>query len=344
MQVAAIRRISGLGIPGRKDEAWKFFPVAKLAAIKIPAIADAEQNFEFTDKLGIEKETEFAALLPIAFGAQTFYKKIVPGAKEQGILKPRDEHSHTVFEIGEGANVSLEILENKLERALSSERIDLIVGENANVELYSAEAPRETPLALRHIAIHQAANSTVRILDLNETRGTGRTSLRASLEGENASFEYRSLTLGEGDASSHSRLLVEHLAPHCKSFQFARNILGGNAYASYDGEVIAGKDCPGTDSSELVNTILLSESAKVSVKPVLKIYHDDVKCTHGNTCGALDPEELFYLQSRGLSADIARKALMRAFAEELLSGHPAGPARDRLTKVLRDTLAADARF
>jgi len=69
-----------------------------------------------------------------------------------------------------------------------------------------------------------------------------------------------------------------------------------------------------------------------------------VKCTHGNTCGALDPEELFYLQSRGLSADIARKALMRAFAEELLSGHPAGPARDRLTKVLRDTLAADARF
>lgn len=344
MQAGAISRISELGIPGRKSEDWKFFPVAKLAGIKIPAAAGAEQNPEFAGRLGIEKETEFAALLPIAFGAQTFYKKVAPDTKEQGILKPRDEHSHTIFEIGEGANVSLEILENKLERSLSSERIDLIVGENATVELYSAEAPRETPLALRHIAIHQSANSTVRILDLNESRGTRRTSLRTALEGENATFEYRSLTLGEGEASSHSRLLVEHLAPHCKSFQFARNILGGNAYASYDGEVVAGKDCPGTDSSELVNTILLSETAKVSVKPVLKIYHDDVKCTHGNTCGALDPEELFYLESRGLSADIARKALMRAFAEELLSGHPEGPARERLTKVLRDTLAADTRF
>ena len=114
------------------------------------------------------------------------------------------------------------------------------------------------------------------------------------------------------------------------STQFVRNILDENAYASYDGQVVVGNSCSKVNSSQLVNTILLSDGPSVSVKPVLKIYHDDVECTHGNTVGELDKDQMFYLTSRGIPSDKARAMLTKAFAKELFLELPEGPAKKRL--------------
>ena len=64
--------------------------------------------------------------------------------------------------------------------------------------------------------------------------------------------------------------------------------------------------------------ILLSENCKLNTKPELKIYADDVKCSHGSTVGALDKNQLFYLQSRGLSKKVAENFLIRAFYKDVL--------------------------
>ena len=350
MQREAIQKILALGIPKQHDEAWTFFPVSKLRplaaqwqALEIPATTipptpSAETSVPSPFSLDIANETDIAALLPIAFGAKTLSKTIAKNAVEQGILKPRDENAHTVFEIGQGAKVSLELLENISDRDFASERLDIFVGKDAELELFSAEKGHEGALRFRHFEIHQAEGSTVRILDLNETSATMRLSGVVKLEGQNSHFEYRSLNLNKGMASTHVHLRIEHKAPHCTSSQFVRNLLGGSAYASYDGAVIVGELCTGTLSSQLVNTILISEDAKISVKPVLKIYHDDVECTHGNTCGTLDQESLYYLQSRGISFTDAHRILMRAFAEEVLLAHPIATGRERLQKILQESL------
>ena len=88
------------------------------------------------------------------------------------------------------------------------------------------------------------------------------------------------------------------------------------------------------NSGQLVNTILLSEDASVSVKPVLKIYHDDVECTHGNTVGELDAEQMFYLVSRGIPKEAAKKMLMASFAKETFYPLPDTPAKKRLLQTL----------
>jgi len=67
---------------------------------------------------------------------------------------------------------------------------------------------------------------------------------------------------------------------------------------------------------------------------VLKIYHDDVECTHGNTVGELDKEQMFYLTSRGIPQDTAREMLTRSFAKELFMPLPEGPAKKRLLQVI----------
>jgi Fe-S cluster assembly protein SufD len=340
MQEKAIQKLLALGFPRQRDEAWTFFPVSQLRAMESklqpPEITGISPEIPLA--LDIEENTDFAALLPLAFGAKSLFKKIEDNAVEEGILKPRDEYAHTVFEIGTGAKVSLELLENISDRDFTAERLDLFVAKNAEVELISLEKGHEKTLRFRHIQIHQAEGSTVRILDFNETGATARLSAVIKLEGENSRLEYRSLNMNSKETSTHVHLRIEHSAPHCISSQFVRNLLGGNAYASYDGSVVVGKNCSGTVSSQLVNTILLSDNAKISVKPVLKIYHDDVECTHGNTCGTLDSESLYYLQSRGLSASDAHKILMRAFAEEVILEHPLTQGRERVRQALRQSL------
>ncbi len=349
MQQEALKRIRELGLPTRKSEDWLEYPVAKFAGLKaldfirkdssftpensadFHATSEAElspENFE------IASETSLPALLPIALGAKPFVQKVAPGKSESGILKAHDEFSHTIFYIGDGAKVSLEILENKLEREISAERLDFFVGENAELELFSTEIGHVSETKFRSIRIRQKKNSKVHILDLNHTESLRRIDLSASLDGEGAEFGFRSLNIVGKSSGEHDFIRVKHNAPGCKSRQFVRNLISDAASVSYDGGVIAGKDCPGTDSSELVNTLLLSDDAKIFVKPTLKIYHDDVACSHGNTVGALDREAIFYLESRGIDKKRAEDFLIRAFAKDVIAEHPFPAGKRRLSAVL----------
>ena len=350
MQQEALGKIRALGLPTRRTEDWSYFPTSLLSKISRLTFIDdahfkidagdarnverlAESNFSAAD-FQIEKETDISALLPLALGAKSFVKEIPEGANETGILKAHDEFSHTVFRLGKNAKASLEILENKIVREISAERLDFFVDEGAELELFSTEESHAGELKFRSIRIHQEKNSRVNILDLNRTDSTRRVSVSAFLNGEGAEFAFRELNQLGNSASENGFVRVYHNAANCKSHQFVRNLLSDHSYMSYDGGVTAGLDCPGTDSSELVNTILLSDDSKVRVKPTLKIYHDDVSCSHGNTVGTLDEEAIFYLTSRGIEKEKAEALLQQAFAKDLIAEHPGQAGRERLFKLL----------
>ena len=325
----AITRIQQLGMPRRNNELWTFFPVAKIPAQEYACACD---NSEFSDL--IEKETDFAALLPIAKGAKPMVQNIADGASEMAMLKCNNDFGHTILNIGKSAKASLEILDNKVIHEIAAERFDINIDEGADVEIFFANPANDVPLRFRHFRITQAANSTVRFSSIERGNGTTRVSIDSFLNAQGARFEIRTLNLLISDSSSHHRLHIYHNAPETTSVQFARNLLDGHSNASYDGSVIVGENCTGVNSSQLVNTILLSEDASVSVKPVLKIYHDDVECTHGNTCGELDSEQMFYLVSRGIPPEKAKKLLISSFAKELFYPLPETPAKKRLLQVV----------
>ena len=80
------------------------------------------------------------------------------------------------------------------------------------------------------------------------------------------------------------------------------------------------QDAQKTDSRQSNRNLLLSEGARSDAKPELKIFADDVKCAHGATVGELDEDALFYLQSRGIPTDRAKKLLIEAFIAEIFDG------------------------
>jgi Fe-S cluster assembly protein SufD len=151
-------------------------------------------------------------------------------------------------------------------------------------------------------------------------------------EGAEASLDGLALLEGRQVADTHSFLL--HAEPKATSHQLHKCIVDGKARAIFNGQIRVAPHAQGTDAKQQSRNLLLSGAARVDTKPQLEIYADDVKCSHGATVGQLDPEELFYLQSRGLNADDARNLLTYGFAADVLSRIPVASLRRALRQLV----------
>lgn len=106
---------------------------------------------------------------------------------------------------------------------------------------------------------------------------------------------------------------IHHLFPNCDSNEIYKGVLLGKGKAVFNGKVFVERPAQKTNAFQQNNNLLLSDKAQVFAKPQLEIFADDVKCSHGCTVGQFDPESLFYLRSRGIGEDSARKLLVEAF-------------------------------
>jgi Fe-S cluster assembly protein SufD len=133
-------------------------------------------------------------------------------------------------------------------------------------------------------------------------------------------------------ADTHSS--VDHAHPDGKLRQVYKCVAGGGSHAVFNGKIFVREGAQRTDAAQSCRGLLLSDRAHIDAKPQLEIFADDVKCAHGAAIGQLDPEETFYLQSRGLSVDRARNLLTYAFAAEVIERTPVASLRSRLARTV----------
>ncbi len=138
---------------------------------------------------------------------------------------------------------------------------------------------------------------------------------------------------GEQVADTHST--IAFTKPHGTSQQIHKCIIDHHAHAVFNGKVFVPKAAQLTDARQLSKNLLLSAKARVDTKPQLEITADNVKCAHGATVSQLDTDEVFYLQSRGIDEDSARKLLVYAFAYEVISQIPVPSLQSQLTAIVR---------
>lgn len=109
---------------------------------------------------------------------------------------------------------------------------------------------------------------------------------------------------------------ILHLAPHTISNQLVKGVLDNKGRGVFQGKIYVAPDAQQIEGYQLHKALLLNDNAEVNCKPELEIYADDVKCSHGATSGNIDEEQLFYLQSRGIGKNDAKKILIDAFLKE----------------------------
>jgi Fe-S cluster assembly protein SufD len=141
--------------------------------------------------------------------------------------------------------------------------------------------------------------------------------------GADAEVGLRGVSLLRGREHADTTLFVEHAAPGCTGRETFRYILDEEAIGVFQGKIRVAPTAQKTDGKMLSKALLLSDKVAMNNKPELEIFADDVACGHGATCGGLNPEQLFYIQARGLPRADAEALLLEAFAAELVDeiGH-----------------------
>ncbi len=111
---------------------------------------------------------------------------------------------------------------------------------------------------------------------------------------------------------------TNHTAPNTSADQLFRNVVADSGHGVFMGKYHVLPVAQQTDAAMLNQNLLLGKKAKADSKPELEIYADDVKCSHGATCGSLDEGALFYLRSRGIDEMAAKAMLTEGFIDDLI--------------------------
>lgn len=125
--------------------------------------------------------------------------------------------------------------------------------------------------------------------------------------------------LGDGDFHHDDTVFITHGAPDCESRQVYKKVLRNGAVGVFQGKILVHSIAQRTDGYQISQGLLLDEDSQFLTKPELENYADDVKCSHGATCGAVDEEALFYLTSRGVPRGEATDLLVLAFVDEAVA-------------------------
>ncbi len=122
--------------------------------------------------------------------------------------------------------------------------------------------------------------------------------------------------------------LQNHQAPNCKSNLLYKGAMLDRARSSYQGTITVAPGAQKTDAYQSNRSLLLSSTARSDSSPQLEIQADDVRCTHGSAVSNVGRNELFYMESRGIPQEQARRLLVSGFMAEVADRIPLSSARD----------------
>lgn len=247
---------------------------------------------------------------------------------------------HTLVALEEGAKATLaEFLESsgKTERQLVSGVNDLYAGKAAQLTYIGAQRWTRETLAFQTNTI--VADRDARVVSLNVHLGgrQARHESHSRLVGPGAHSEMLALTVASGEQEFDQRTLQTHQAPHTSSNLLYKNALRDKAKTIFSGLIVVEPDAQKTDAYQSNRNLMLSDDAEANSLPGLEIQANDVRCTHGATTARIQPEQEFYLQSRGIHSKQAHELLVFGFFEEVL----AKLENDALHEALRGLIQAE---
>jgi Fe-S cluster assembly protein SufD len=195
---------------------------------------------------------------------------------------------------------------------------EIVVAENAILDYYRPQRESNHAFHVATVQVRQerSSNFTAHLLAVGGK--IARTDTNVVLGAPGCECTINGLYLASGDRLIDNHTRIDHARPNCTSHELFQGILDGRAHGVFNGKIYVHQDAQKTDAKQTNRTLLLSDSAVIDTKPQLEIYADDVKCTHGASIGQLDPEQIFYLRTRGIDPDAARRLLIFAFANNII--------------------------
>ena len=175
---------------------------------------------------------------------------------------------------------------------------------------------------LAHLAVEQEPRSQYAFTSVVQGWSLGRLEPRVVQVDGQASTKLRGLAVSAADQQLATHTAVRFDGPDGALDQLQKCLADGRSHAIFNGAIQVPRDAQRTNAAQLSRNLLLSERARIDTKPELEIIADDVRCAHGATVSQLQDDELFYLRSRGISADAAAALLLRGVCLEVIDQLP----------------------
>ena len=215
-------------------------------------------------------------------------------------------------------------------RYLSNQVIEIVAMQGATVDYYDMEESTPGTSRVSSIYVDQHEGSNVLIDGITLTNGFTRNNYHVEVNGEHAETQLLGMTIASGEQHVDSHTFISHNMPRCHSNEMFKYVLNDNAVGAFAGKILVKPGCPRVEAYQGNRNLCGAPTAKMYTKPQLEIYTDDVMCSHGSAVGQLDEEALFYMRTRGIGIDEARRLLMQAFVADVIDGVRLDALKDRL--------------
>jgi Fe-S cluster assembly protein SufD len=266
------------------------------------------ENNYFSDFISHTQTDHFILVFDSQWSSKTSFALEWLGSDEE---KGFDSLLLSVVVLPESSVQLHEIFQGSKEGFLNTQS-DYYVCKNSKLSVLKTEGTNSTK-AVATARAYVGTNAQFHLVNLNTQNKWSRHNTYVAIAGESAHAELTASYLcDEGQFIDH-HTFIDHLVGHNTSKQDYAGVLNGKSVGVFNGKVWIRRDAQKASAEQLSRNLLLSKSAEANSKPELLIDADDVKAKHGATIGQLDQEELFYMQSRGLTAQQSREMVLKSF-------------------------------
>jgi Fe-S cluster assembly protein SufD len=251
-------------------------------------------------------------------------------------------HRRTLVVLDEGAEA--EVWEQYLSgsgdgEALLNTVVEIVVGQNARLRFVSAQDMNERSWIFGSMRAEVARDGVLDWVVVGFGSGRGKVRTETLLAGEGAEAKVTGAYAPHGRQHVDFDTTQEHGAPNTTSDLAFRGILAQRSSAVWRGMIKVDPGAQRTDAFQECRNLLLSKRAHADAIPGLEILANDVRCTHAAAVAQIDPEQVFYLRSRGLGEDLAKRLVVEGFMAELVERFEPGPIREAMAGALERRLA-----
>ncbi|GAB3231460.1 Fe-S cluster assembly protein SufD [Glycomyces halotolerans] len=346
-------------LTGREEE-WRFTPIKRLAglddvdtvaAVKpvdyaprdLPAGVKAETVDKTDPRLGSVLEP-FDRTSAVAW-AGSEKALVVTVDPEAEIAEPvwidvtgggldGASWAHTFIEVGHHADVTVILRHTGAARL--GDNIEIVVDDSAHLRLVSvAEWDRESA-QVEHQKARLGADAKLDHIAVSLGGDLVRQYLSVDFAARGGSVDAYGLYFADTGQHIEHRQLVDHSVPDCRSRVNYRGALQGDqAHTVWVGDVLIQDEATGTDTYEVNRNLVLTDGARADSVPNLEIETGEIAgAGHASATGRFDADQLFYLQSRGIPEDEARRLVVKGFFNEIVQKIPSESLRDELTETI----------
>jgi Fe-S cluster assembly protein SufD len=239
-----------------------------------------------------------------------------------------------VAEENSSATVIENFVSNDGKRYFTNAVTEVVVKDGARLDHYRLQRESHNAFHVSTTSAELGRASRYDTTSINLGAQLARHDVSVVMDHEGAETSVDGLYMVGADQHTDTHSVIDHKQPHCNSHQLYKGILDGNGRAVFNGKVFVREGAQKTDAMQTNKNLLLSNKARVDTKPQLEIFADDVKCAHGAAVGQIDPEELFYLETRGIAPELGRSLLTYGFAEEVIGKIKLASIRSELDEVV----------